>query len=133
MFSRMAGPATRLRLMGPLAIAACAVLTPFALRPGLVVALVILTASGALCCYQVAASSAFVAAAPPSQRSQTFGIAQGGIALAQGAAMVIAGAAAHYAAPSSVIAIGALLGAVLASMITVLGAGTLRIPRAASE
>jgi MFS family permease len=129
MFSRMAGPATRLRLMGPLAIAACAVLTPFALRPGLVVALVILTASGALCCYQVAASSAFVAAAPPSQRSQAFGIAQGGIALAQGAAMVIAGAAARYVPPPSVIALGGAVGVAAAGLIVGFGTRHLEVQR----
>jgi MFS family permease len=125
-FSRFTDPERRIRLMGPLAMMACAVLTLFAVQPGLIAALVILTLSGACCCYQVAASAAFVTAAPPQRRSQAFGIAQGGISLAQGVAMVAAGAAARYASPSSVIAVSGAIGVVIAAVIAAGGARTLR-------
>src|SRR5205823_2363866 len=125
-FSRFTDPGRRIRLIGPLAMMACAVLTLFAVQPGLIAALVILTVSGACCCYQVAASAAFVTAAPPQRRSQAFGIAQGGISLAQGVAMVAAGAAARYASPSSVIAVSGAIGVVIAAFIAAGGARTLR-------
>ena len=38
-------------------------------------ALLILAASGACSCFQVAANSEFVLATPPGQRSQAFGLA----------------------------------------------------------
>ena len=66
-FSRLAGPRTRIRWMSPLAVAACALLGLFAFRPALAGALLILTASGGFCCYQLAANAAFVTAAPVEQ------------------------------------------------------------------
>jgi MFS family permease len=121
-FSRLVGPARRMRYLVPLAVAACGVLILFAGQPDLPLTLVILVASGGFCCYQVAASAAFVTATPAGRRSQAFGIAQGGMSLAQGSAMIAAGAATHYASPSSVIAVGGALGVVAASLVTVLGA-----------
>jgi MFS family permease len=118
-FSRLARPPARLRWMKPLAIASCAVLALFALRPGFPLALLILFASGLCDCYQVAASSAFVIAAPDSQRSQVFGLAQAGMSLGQGTAMILAGAGAQDHSPSTAIAISGALGAIAAIMITV--------------
>ena len=112
-FSRL-DPDRRTRLMGPLAVACCAILIPVALRPGLPVTLVILAASGTCACFQVAANSAFVTAAPPQQRSQAFGLAAAGMALGQGAAMIAAGAAAQHYAPSHVVGAAGALGAVAA-------------------
>ncbi len=83
-FSRFVAPATRLRLMGPLAIAACAVLVLFFWKPDLYVSLLILVASGLCASYQLAANAAFVSAAPQEQRSQAFGLAQGAMSLGQG-------------------------------------------------
>jgi hypothetical protein len=54
----------------PLAAGCCLILILIAFRPGLPVALLVLAASGACSCFQVAANSAFVMAAPPGQRSQ---------------------------------------------------------------
>jgi predicted MFS family arabinose efflux permease len=116
-FSRLVRPAARLSWMRPLAIASCAVLVAFALRPGLPAALAILCCSGVFDCFQVAASAAFVSAAPPAQRSQAFGLAQAGMSLGQGAAMILAGAAAQHFAPAAVIAVAGALGAVTAMVI----------------
>ncbi len=97
-FGRFVAPATRVRWMIPLAAAACGVLVLFVFRPPLPIALALLAVSAVIFdCYQLAANASFVAATPARQRSQAFGIAQGGMSLGQGVAMIVAGAAAgHY-------------------------------------
>jgi hypothetical protein len=118
MFSRFVAPAVRLRYMGPLAVATCAVLILFAWRPGLGLSLLILIVSGLFASYQLAANAAFVSAAPQQQRSQAFGLAQGGMSLGQGMVLILAGAAAQHYAPARVIAICGAVGAGLALAIT---------------
>ncbi len=129
-FSRLAAPATRLRWMRPLAIASCAALTLFAAAPGLPFALLILFASGLFDCFQLAASAAFLSAAPMQQRSQVFGLAQAGMSLGQGAAMVLAGAVARQHAPSTAIATIGALGTVAAVVISA-GRASWHKPRSA--
>jgi MFS family permease len=116
-FSRLVPPTGRAALMAPFATCCCATLALFAFRLDLVSAVLILTGSGLLGGYQAAASSAFVAAAPRDRRAQAFGLAQGGMNLGQGTAMVLAGAAANYVSPRSVIAAAGALGAIAALMI----------------
>ena len=123
MFSRFVSPPTRLRFMGPLAVATCGVLILFFLRPGLAVSLLILFASGVCGCYQLAANAAFVTAAPPERRSQAFGLAQGGMSLGQGAVMILAGAAAQHYAPARVIAVCGAVGTVMALAVAVGASG----------
>lgn len=112
---RFMPPAVRTRWMGPLAVATCAVLIVFTARPGLGPAVLVLAASGAFGGYQPAASAAFVSAVPPSTRGAAFGIAQGGMSLAQGVVMVGAGAAAGAFTPSYVIAAAGAIGTVCAA------------------
>jgi MFS family permease len=107
---------------GPLAVAACASLVPFAARPGLAAALLILAVSGVFGCYQIAANAAFVQATPAARRSQAFGIAQGGMSLGEGIAILLAGAAAQHAVPGSVIAVAGAAGALCALALTVTAA-----------
>ncbi len=116
-FSRLVSPERRLRWMGPVAALAPAVLVLFAFRPPLPAALAILVVSGIFDCYQLAANAAFVRAAPAAHRGQAFGIAQAGMSLGQGAAMVLAGAAAERFAPSLVIAVGGAIGLVVAAAV----------------
>jgi MFS family permease len=116
-FGRLVEPARRLRWMGPLAVTSCAILTLFALRPTLPWVLVILAISGVFSCYMLAANAAFVSAAPPELRSQAFGVAQGGMSLGQGVAMVAAGAATQHFPPSIVIAVCGSVGAVVAVIV----------------
>lgn len=118
-FSRLVGPETRLRLMGPLAIATSGLLVLFAFRPSLDMSLLVLCASGACASYQLAANAAFVQAAPPHARSQAFGLALGGMSLGQGLVMLLAGAAAGRYAPAEVIAVCGCVGALLAAGIAV--------------
>ena len=116
-FSRLVSPEHRLRWMPFIAPLACGVLVLFAFRPALPAALAILTVSGIFDCYQLAANAAFVQATPPHHRSQAFGIAQGGMSLGQGTAMILAGAAAGRFAPSLVIATCGAIGAVAAVVV----------------
>jgi MFS family permease len=118
-FSRFVAPPTRLRVMGPLAIAACGLLALFFWQPGLAGSLLILVASGLCASYQIAANAAFVSAAPQEQRSQAFGLAQGGISLGQGIVIVLAGAAADHHSPARVIAVSGTVGAAVALAIAV--------------
>ncbi len=116
-FGRFVEPVRRLRWMGPLAVASCAVLILFALGPTLPWILVILALSGVFSCYLIAANAAFVSAAPPEMRGQAFGVAQAGMGLGQGSAMVVAGAAAQQYSSSIVIAVCGLMGALVAVII----------------
>jgi MFS family permease len=116
-FGRLAHPAVQERLMSALPLACCALLLPIALHPPLAVTLLILTASGACACFQVAANATFVAAAPAHQRSQATGLAIAGLTLGQGLAMIVAGAAAQRFTPATVIATAGALGAVAAGIL----------------
>jgi len=118
-FSRFLAPPTRLRVMGPSAVAACGVLALFFLQPGLPGSLLILFASGLGTGYQIAANAAFVNATPQEQRSQAFGLAQGGMSLGQGVVMILAGAVADHYSPAWVIAVAGTAGAVAAAAIAV--------------
>jgi predicted MFS family arabinose efflux permease len=117
--SRFVAPPTRLRLMGPLAVGACAILVLFVWQPGLPGSLLILVASGLCASYQIAANAAFVSAAPQEQRSQAFGLAQGGMSLGQGVVLIAAGAAADSHSAARVIAVCGAVGVVLALAIAV--------------
>ncbi len=117
-FSRFVAPPTRLRAIGPLAVAASAVLVLFIWHPDLLVSLLILCASGLCASYQLAANAAFVSAAPQEQRSQAFGLAQGGMSLGQGIVMILAGAVADHHSPAPVIAVCGAVGALVALVIT---------------
>jgi MFS family permease len=127
-FGRLVRPAQRQLWMLPLAATACAVLVLFVFRPGLPVALIILTVSGVFDCYQLAANSAFVAHAPPRHRSQAFGVAQGGMSLGQGLVMIVAGAVAEHYSPTVVIAASGALGVVAAAATTKFGYARTRWP-----
>jgi MFS family permease len=118
-FSRFLAPPTRLRVMGPLAVATCGVLALFSLQPDLPESLLILFASGLSAGYQIAANAAFVSAAPQGQRSQAFGLAQGGMSLGQGIVLILAGSAADHYSPAWVIAVSGAAGAIAALVITV--------------
>jgi len=116
-FSRFVAPPARLRYMGPLAVATSAVLVFFVWRPGLLLSLLILFASGLCASYQLAANAAFVRAAPQERRSQAFGLAQGGMSLGQGIVLILAGAAADHHSPALVISVCGAIGAMLALVI----------------
>jgi MFS family permease len=117
-FGRLVSPATRLAWMRPLAVASCAALIAFAFQPDFQLALVILFVAGLCDCYQIVAVTLFVRATPDNMRSRAFGLAQAGMSLGQGAAMVVAGAAAQHYAPATVVAVAGALGVVAAIVIS---------------
>jgi hypothetical protein len=114
LFPRFVGPRRRSALMGPLAVGCSALLIPIAMQPGLGVSLALLAASGVCQCFQASANASFVQAAPAAQRSQAFGLAAGGMSLGQGAAMALAGAAAEYHLPATVVGASGVVGVVAA-------------------
>jgi Major Facilitator Superfamily len=118
LFSRLARD-TRVRLMGPFAIGACAVLLFCLAQPGLAVSLVIFVLSGVLGIYQIAANTEFVLAVPQARRAQAFGIANAGLIVGQGAMFVIAGAAAQVVTPPLVVAIVGGVGMLVAIPLTI--------------
>jgi Major Facilitator Superfamily len=113
-FTTRVGPLTRQRWIGPMACCACAVLVLTVFGPGLGASIAIFALSGTFGMYQIAANTAFVASVPDSRRAQAFSLASTGTVLAQGAALLLAGAAAEIVSPSTVIAAGGGLGAVVA-------------------
>lgn len=114
-FSRLVAPDRRVRWMGPLAVLSSLFLL-FLLVPRLAAfpTLAVLFASGAFSCFQMAANAAFVVATPPQQRSQAFGLANAGIYLGQGGAIIVAGAAAAHYSPPHVIVASGVIGALCA-------------------
>ena len=114
-FGRLVSPARQARWMGPLAVLCCGSLALCFTGPGLAWLLVILSVSGSLGCYQVAANARFVEGLRPDQRGQAFGVAVAGLMAAQGVAYLAAGAAAGFASPATVIATSGIAGAIAAA------------------
>lgn len=112
--TRFVPPQGRLRLLGPLAVLACAVLTVCAAGPGLAGTLIILAASGAAASHQTVAAAAFVSAVPDSGRGQALGLATTSIRVAQGLGVILAGVAAQRLPPSLVVALFGGIGVVVA-------------------
>ncbi|MEU0532862.1 MFS transporter [Amycolatopsis tolypomycina] len=113
-------PAFRARLLGPLAVLACAALLGCALRPDLVATLVVFTLSGVASSYNLIANTTFVQLTPDAQRAQAFGFALTALRVSQGLGVVLAGVAAERVAPHGVVAGAGAIGVVAA-----LGAGGL--------
>ncbi|MFD7654323.1 MFS transporter [Actinosynnema sp. NPDC059797] len=108
----------RVRLMGPLAVAACAVLVLCAARPGLALTVVLWALSGAASGYHVVARTLFVRLVPDEHRGQCLGLAGTALRTAQGGGIVLAGLAATATSAASVIAVAGglgVLGALLAT------------------
>jgi predicted MFS family arabinose efflux permease len=118
LFTRKIGPLTRLRWMGPMALCTCGTLVLTAFHPDLGVSMAIFALSGIFSIYQIAANTAFVERVPNERRAQAFGLANAGLVVGQGLAFMGAGAAVEVLPPSTVIALGGGLGAVIACGLT---------------
>ena len=105
----------QLRLMPWLAIAACAVLVPAALRPGRAVSVGVFALSGAASAYHLVANTNFVRAVPDSSRGQAFGLAVTALRVSQGIGVAVAGVAAERIAVHLVVAAAGALGVLAAS------------------
>jgi MFS family permease len=104
-------------MIGVLAMLSCAPLVASFLRPPSPVLLTLLVLAGAGGAYQLAAARAFVSALPNGRRGQAFGVAQSGVLTAQGLGILLAGAAARWISPPTVVAIAGLLGVVAAAVL----------------
>jgi len=116
---RLSRPDERLRMIGALAMLSCAPLAASLLRPPLPVLLLLLTLAGAGGAYQLAAARAFVDALPNGQRGRAFSVAQSGLLAAQALGILLAGAAARWISPPTVVAIAGVLGAAAAAVLAV--------------
>ena len=114
---RLATPPTRLRLMGWLAMMACAPLIVSAARPPLWAVLALWTLSGFGSSFQLGAATAFVQSVPDTGRARAFGLAQSGLLAAQGLGILAGGAAAQAIGPQLVVALSGLLGLTSATML----------------
>jgi MFS family permease len=119
LLSRLVEPGARQRLLGPLAIGSCAVLMLCWTGPGFVASMAIFAVCGVCAAYQVAANAAFVARVPAERRGQAFGLANGGMQVAQGLWFVGAGAIAGTLTPAGTIALSGGLGTVAATALYV--------------
>jgi predicted MFS family arabinose efflux permease len=126
-------PATRLRLVGLLAVAACVPLLGCAARPGLAVTLALWALSGACSAFQVPANAAFVQAVPDAQRGQAFGLAVTALRVAQGAGILLAGVVAERWAPTTVVAGAGGLGVLAATVAALAWARAVRWVPAGAE
>ncbi|EHR50875.1 arabinose efflux permease family protein [Saccharomonospora marina XMU15] len=109
-------PDRRLRLLGPLTVASSLVLVPTGWQPGLVVLVLLWTASGAFSAHDMVTQAAYVAEVPPEERGHAVGVAIASLRAAQGLAIVVSGLVAQLVSPIVVITAAAVLG-------TVVGAG----------
>jgi MFS family permease len=116
---RVVSPPRRRRWMGPMAAGSCAVLMLCWAQPGALASLAIFALAGALASFQLPANAAFVAAVPAARRGQAFGLANGGMQVAQGLWFIAAGALAETVTPATAIAISGLIGAALATKLMI--------------
>lgn len=109
---RFAAPSTASRMMYPLALLGTLPLLVIALRPGLTVSLALFLLCGLGQAFQVVANTQFASHVPAEVRTRAFGIAIAGLYGGQSLAILVAGAAAQWLAPSTVIAGSGVIGAV---------------------
>jgi predicted MFS family arabinose efflux permease len=112
--TRWVRPTARLRLLGSLAVGACAPLVVCLADPGVGITLGLWCLAGVCAAYQLPANATFVQAVPDAQRGQAFGLAQSALLAAQGLGIVLAGVAGDHWAPSTVVGAAGVLGALAA-------------------
>jgi predicted MFS family arabinose efflux permease len=112
-------PASRHRLMVPLAIVTGLPLLATAMAPRLPLTLLLWAGSGALSSYMVLAQVALTRAVPDDLRARTTGVAAAGLQTAQGLGVLLAGALAEVMSPAASIAICSAAGSACATLISV--------------
>jgi MFS family permease len=108
--ARFVPPSSRLRMMGWLAMLACAPLIGCVTSPPLPVVLGLWMLSGLGSGYQLVAAATFVQNVPAYGRALAFGVAQSGLLAAQGLGIIAGGAAAQLIGPEPVVALAGALG-----------------------
>jgi MFS family permease len=108
---RLVRPATRVRLIYPLAFAGTLPMMFVASRPGLALSLLLFALVGVTGAFQVAANTVFARNVPAHLRTRAFGLASSGMYGGQTLAIVLAGLAADLVAPATVVAGAGVVGA----------------------
>lgn len=126
MLTRWVPPRTRMRWLGPLAVAACLPLLGSAARPGLWVTAALWALSGAFSAFQIPANAAFMQAVPDAQRGQAFGLAVTALRTAQGAGILLGGVAADQWSPAAAVAGAGVLGVLFATLAGMAWTGSTR-------
>ncbi|RZU22337.1 MFS transporter [Kribbella rubisoli] len=107
-------PERRMKLLGPLAVAACVPLAFCALQPGPAVTFCLWALSGAASAYHLPTSAAFVQAVPDRQRGKAFGVAGTALKGSQGLGILLVGLLAGPFGASGALAVMGVTGALLA-------------------
>lgn len=113
---RRVRPSLRVRVMGPLAVATCAVLVPTAWAPALAVSVLLWAASGLFSAHDMVVQATFVQNVPDASRGQAIGLASAAMQTAQGLGIVAAGLLAQALTPAVVVGIAGLAGVVAAAL-----------------
>jgi MFS family permease len=108
-------PERRMKLLGPLAVAACLPLAFSALQPGPVVTFCLWALSGAASAYHLPTSAAFVQAVPDHQRGKAFGVAGTALKGSQGLGILLAGVLAEPFGAAGALTVLGVTGALLAA------------------
>lgn len=110
LLNRFTQPDTRIRMMGWLAMGACAPLIGCAWNPPLWMVLTLFGISGMGGAFQMAAVPAFVQHLDPSTRGSAFGVAQSGLYAVQGLGIAAGGAVAGLIGAPMSVALAGMLG-----------------------
>lgn len=112
-----------------LSVLSCAPLMLFVAVPGVALATVLIVFSGAALYFWIPLSAAFTQAVPDDMRGQAVGLMTTTMRVTQGVAILIFGLAAQYTSSSTVIAIAAAAGTVVAIFLSL---GLARVTRAST-
>jgi MFS family permease len=110
LLNRFVGPDSQLRMMGWLAMGACAPLIGCAWNPPLWGVLFLLSIAGVGGAFQMAAVPAFVQQLQPSTRGSAFGVAQSGLYAVQGIGIAAGGAIADWIGAPMAVSLAGLFG-----------------------
>lgn len=128
LLARLVAPSRRLRLVRPLAVLSCVVLLPSALVESLPLLWALWFVSGLGLSFNLPANAAFVAFSRPELRGRAFAVAQGGLMLAQGLAILLAGGLVLRLEVPYVVTLCAVLGVVAAAFLPLHGLRELARP-----
>lgn len=113
LFTRLVPPERRARWMGPLAVLTSLPLVLCALRPGLVLSMVLWALVGVFSAYQVAANATFMRTVPDTSRGQAGGLVASGLVAVQGLGILLGGLLAESVGAVRTVSVAGALGVVL--------------------
>jgi MFS family permease len=114
LFVRLVPANVRAWLIGPLALACGIPLIFCGWKPGIVVSVVLLAATGLFSAFQVQASTTFMRIVPDHHRGQAFGLAQSGLIAVQGLGIAAFGFVGDHLGAPHAIRLSGIIGCVLA-------------------